>query len=45
MTVSYHIRPPGKRDAIWRAYDALVAYAAGFLYLMTSEDIVRMAGG
>jgi len=40
MTVSYHVRPPGERDAIWRAYEALVAYAAGFLRLMISEDIV-----
>ncbi len=36
-------RPPEEREAIWRAYEALVAYAADNLCVVTSEDIVRMA--
>jgi peptidoglycan/xylan/chitin deacetylase (PgdA/CDA1 family) len=31
------------REAIWRAYEELVAYAAANLKVITSEDIVRMA--
>ena len=37
-------RPPDEREAIWRAYEALVSYAAENLCVVTSEDIVRMAG-
>jgi len=36
-------RSPEEREAIWRAYEALVAYAAENLCVVTSEDIVRMA--
>ncbi|MGY4706503.1 hypothetical protein ACVNPS_01945 [Candidatus Bipolaricaulota sp. J31] len=36
-------RPPEEREAIWRAFEALVAYAAENLCVVTSEDIVRMA--
>lgn len=38
-------RPPEERAAIWAAYEALVAYAAENLCVVTSEDIVRLAGG
>jgi hypothetical protein len=31
------------KDAIWEAYAALVAYAAEFLTVVTSEDIVQLA--
>ena len=38
MTVSYHFRPPHP------AYSQLVAYAAAHLHVVTSADIVRLAG-
>ncbi len=36
-------RSPEEQEAIWRAYEELVAYAAEDLCVVTSEDIVRMA--
>jgi len=38
-------RPQEEQDAVWAAYEALVAYAAEHLCVVTSEDIVRLAGG
>jgi len=37
-------RSPENRQAIWRAYEGIVAYAAANLKVVTSEDIVKMAG-
>ena len=36
-------RSPEDRQAIWRAYEEIVAYAAANLKVVTSEDIVKMA--
>jgi len=36
-------RSPEDRQAIWRAYEEIVAYAAANLKVVTSEDIARMA--
>jgi len=36
-------RSPEDRQAIWSAYEEIVAYAAANLKVVTSEDIVRMA--
>jgi hypothetical protein len=36
-------RTEANAEAIWEAYEALVAYAAKHLHVVTSEDIVRMA--
>jgi len=36
-------RSPENRDAIWKAYEQIVAYAAANLKVVTSEDIVKMA--
>ncbi len=37
------LRPPEEQQAIWIAYEELVAYAAQHLTVVTSEDIVTMA--
>ena len=37
-------RSPEDCEAIWRAYEEVVAYAAANLKVVTSEDIARMAG-
>ena len=36
-------RSPADRQAIWRAYEEIVAYAAANLKVVTSEDVARMA--
>lgn len=36
-------RSAQEQDAIWRAYEELVAYAAAHLGVVTSEDIVKLA--
>jgi hypothetical protein len=36
-------RTAAQQEAIWKAYDELVAYAAANLHLVTSADIVQMA--
>ncbi len=38
-------RSPEEQEAIWAAYEALVAYAAEHLAVVTSEDLVEMAPG
>jgi hypothetical protein len=37
------LRPPEEQQAIWAAYEEMVAYAAQNLTVVTSEDIVTMA--
>lgn len=37
------LRPPEEQQAIWDAYEELVAYAAAHLTVITSEDIVKLA--
>jgi len=37
-------RPARDQQAIWKAYEQLVAYAAANLKVVTSQDIVTMAG-
>jgi len=37
------LRLESEEDAIWQAYEALVAFAASHLYVVTSEDFVQMA--
>lgn len=39
-----HVRPAAEQEAIWAAYEELVAYAAAHLEVVTSDDIVRLAG-
>lgn len=36
-------RSPDEQEAIWQAYEAMVAWAAENLQVVTSEDIVQMA--
>ncbi len=36
-------RPAAEREAIWKAYEEMVAYAAANLNVVTSRDIVTMA--
>jgi hypothetical protein len=38
-----HLRSEKDREAIWQAYEALVAYAAQNLNVVTSQDILMMA--
>jgi peptidoglycan/xylan/chitin deacetylase (PgdA/CDA1 family) len=38
-------RPAAEQEAIWAAYEALVAHAAAHLEVVTSEDLVRLATG
>jgi peptidoglycan/xylan/chitin deacetylase (PgdA/CDA1 family) len=38
------VRPRDEQRAIWEAYENLVKYAAAHLRVVTSADIVRMAG-
>jgi len=38
-------RPPQSQEAIWAAYEELVAYAATHLSVVTSEDLVALANG
>ena len=38
------LRPTREQDAIWNAYENLVAWAAANLQVVTSEDILRLAG-
>jgi len=37
------LRPPEEQQAIWSAYEEMVAYAAAHLTVVTSEDIVELA--
>lgn len=37
------LRPAAEQEAIWAAYEELVAYAAAHLEVVTSEDLVLMA--
>jgi len=37
------LRPPEEQQAIWAAYKEMVAYAAQYFTVVTSEDIVTMA--
>ncbi|MGV8040253.1 MAG: hypothetical protein AB2L07_09300 [Thermoanaerobaculaceae bacterium] len=37
------VRPAAEQEAIWAAYEELVAYAAAHLEVVTSEDLVRLA--
>ena len=37
------LRPTTEQEAIWAAYEALVAYAAAHLDVVTSGDLVHLA--
>lgn len=37
------LHPPEEQDAVWAAYEELVAYTAAHFTVVTSEDIVTMA--
>ena len=39
------VRPAAEQDAIWRAYDDLVGWAAEHTRVVTSGDLVGIAGG